>query len=596
MKKARNFICFLLFLLILVTSVSAYNTGDDYPAKYKNYAIDSIVDEWNFYNRECTSFVAWCLNSRNGIHFTNQYAGASKWGNASTWGTVAQGLGISVNKSPAVGSVAWWSSGHVAWVNSVSGNNVVIEEYNYNWTGEYSIRTISSSNPTGYIHIKDIPIDTEKPQISDVTYKRTPDGYIASCKATDNTGIKKVVFPTWTAKNGQDDLNSQWNTENSTVKGTQNGNYYTFRIKMSDHNNEEGIYYTHIYAYDEYGNETSASLTINVYKDTEAPVIKNVRISEKDKNGYVVKCDVTDNKKLDRVQFPTWTAYNSQDDLRGDWETSAMYSGTIQNNTVTFRVNISDHNNENGIYKTHIYAYDECGNFSNATQLIWVNNNGYSPISELKSNGRKYAFFDNPYNLNWNELKQYCELIGGHLAVITSPTENALLTKEALRIGKTYYFIGASDEEHEGVWKWVTGEAWSYTNWETGEPNNLNNENYLAITKQGKWNDLALEHDAGFICEFENPKPNTQSTVIMSNNTYIITPVFRNVNSGKVFIAGYKNNRMIVLKSNSYAPDFKPISLVGDIDLIKVTVWDSINNMKPITNSEEIPKSDWLTK
>lgn len=137
--------------------------GDDYPAKYKNAALDSIVDEWNFYNRECTSFVAWCLNSRNQVKFTNQYKGASRWGNANTWGTVAKSLGVTVNKTPAVGAVAWWNTGtygHVAWVSKVSGSNVTIEEYNWGTAGKYGTRTIAASNPTGYIHIKDITTQT----------------------------------------------------------------------------------------------------------------------------------------------------------------------------------------------------------------------------------------------------------------------------------------------------------------------------------------------------------------------------------------------------------------------------------------------------
>ena len=142
-------------------------TGDDYPANLKNAARDSIVDPWNFYNRECTSFVAWCLNSRNGVHFTNQYLGAARWGNANTWGTVAAEKGVRVDKNPAVAAVAWCNTGkygHVAWVNSVNGGNVFIEEYNYSSKGNYDTRTIAASNPTGYIHIADInpnPVEIE---------------------------------------------------------------------------------------------------------------------------------------------------------------------------------------------------------------------------------------------------------------------------------------------------------------------------------------------------------------------------------------------------------------------------------------------------
>lgn len=134
-------------------------SGDDYPDKYKNAQPDTIVDEWNFYNRECTSFVAWRLNSRNSISFTNWYRGV-KWGNASNWAGAARSLGITVDMNPAVGAVAWWETGtygHVAWVSSVDGNNVTIEEYNgYGHPYAYNKRTISKTEVGSYIHIADI--------------------------------------------------------------------------------------------------------------------------------------------------------------------------------------------------------------------------------------------------------------------------------------------------------------------------------------------------------------------------------------------------------------------------------------------------------
>ncbi len=168
--KKKNLSALVLAMTIMIFFISqpnifAYNTGDDYPAKYKNKNLDAVADEWNFYNRECTSFVAWCLNSRNGVAFTNWYKG-KQWGNAATWGTVAKNLGITVNNTPSVGSVAWWNTGtygHVAWVEAVNGNNVTIEEYNVPaYSGNYNRRTISKSSPTGYIHIKDIGTVPEK--------------------------------------------------------------------------------------------------------------------------------------------------------------------------------------------------------------------------------------------------------------------------------------------------------------------------------------------------------------------------------------------------------------------------------------------------
>jgi surface antigen len=148
--------------------VEAYKTGDDYPWDLKSVAIDSKVDPWNFYNRECTSLVAWCLNDRNEIDFHNYYGGV-RWGNAKNWGTAARSIGITVNKTPSVGSVAWWESGqygHVAWVNAINGDEVTIEEYNGSYPGEYSSREISSGSPSGYIHIKDISSDN--PGVNDV--------------------------------------------------------------------------------------------------------------------------------------------------------------------------------------------------------------------------------------------------------------------------------------------------------------------------------------------------------------------------------------------------------------------------------------------
>ncbi|WP_156316570.1 FG-GAP-like repeat-containing protein [Leucobacter japonicus] len=143
--------------------------GDNYPAKYKNlpwpYQTNNIWDEWNFAYRQCTSFVSWRLNSANGIPFSNQYGGVTRWGDAGQWAATARSLNIRVDTTPEVGAVAWSGPyygdasafGHVGWVADVlSDGRVVIEEYNAGWAGAYSTRTVSRSQFQGYIHIADI--------------------------------------------------------------------------------------------------------------------------------------------------------------------------------------------------------------------------------------------------------------------------------------------------------------------------------------------------------------------------------------------------------------------------------------------------------
>lgn len=157
-------------------SVSAASGVDDYPSRLKSAGLDALVDPWLFYNRECTSWVAWRLNSENGVAFYNYWKGVH-WGNASNWKTAAKAAGVPVDNNPTRGAVAWWSAGsagssrgHVAWVQVVGDGAITIEEYNYLRAGYYDTRTISNTSslwPSGFIHVKDTQIrNTSAPVVS----------------------------------------------------------------------------------------------------------------------------------------------------------------------------------------------------------------------------------------------------------------------------------------------------------------------------------------------------------------------------------------------------------------------------------------------
>lgn len=138
----------------LVVAPAAYAGVDDYPAKWRSIPRDSTFDSWGEYNRECTSWVAWRLHGRNGFEMPFH-------ADADQWGVKAKKLGYIVDRTPAVGAVAWWSWRHVAWVEAVNPDgSITIEEYNHGSTGKYDERTIPASWPTGgYIHFKDIATD-----------------------------------------------------------------------------------------------------------------------------------------------------------------------------------------------------------------------------------------------------------------------------------------------------------------------------------------------------------------------------------------------------------------------------------------------------
>jgi gliding motility-associated-like protein len=127
----------------------------------------------------------------------------------------------------------------------------------------------------------------------------------------------------------------------------------------------------------------------------------------------------------------------------------------------------------------------------------------------LPSNGHYYQYVPN-IGISWTNAKIAAEAsfyygLQGYLATITSADEAQLSGEQAAGAG----WIGGSDEQVEGVWRWMTGpEAgtifWNggingstpnFAFWNTGEPNSFGDEDYTHITAPGvgipgSWNDL----------------------------------------------------------------------------------------------------------
>jgi surface antigen len=141
-----------------VTISSGAGPSNDYP--WASNTPDTVNSNTHFYERECTDFVAWRMNRDTGntnpaaFWFTDWMPNSgNRWGDASNWESHAQSLGYRVDTIPAVGAVAWFSYGHVAYVESVNSDKTVnVSEYNYHLDYNYDTRS-NVSNVAAFIHI-----------------------------------------------------------------------------------------------------------------------------------------------------------------------------------------------------------------------------------------------------------------------------------------------------------------------------------------------------------------------------------------------------------------------------------------------------------
>lgn len=158
------------------------------------------------------------------------------------------------------------------------------------------------------------------------------------------------------------------------------------------------------------------------------------------------------------------------------------------------------------------------------------------PISTIPEdaciyNGHSYMVC--PESMTWQEAKEYCENIGGHLVTISDADEQKFVEDLAEKYtDKVSYWLGGSYSDAE--WKWVDDTEFSYTNWDSwsdGEKeyrqpdNHTGDEFYLRFanrkiqystwySNKGKWNDVSNEADGstgdvplnsfGLICEWDS--------------------------------------------------------------------------------------------
>lgn len=161
---------------------------------------------------------------------------------------------------------------------------------------------------------------------------------------------------------------------------------------------------------------------------------------------------------------------------------------------------------------------------ASAAPVQWAGNGHYYEVVSLPGSSW-VAARDQAAGMSFNGIQ-------GHLATLTSAAENAFVTSLLTTAATQQWFIGGIQPPNTpgpaDAWGWITGETWSYTNWNSPfQPDNHpfypEGEDALSMysgngASRGRWNDTSMtstfvpaqwEQVGGMVVEYTVPEPGT---------------------------------------------------------------------------------------
>jgi cysteine-rich repeat protein/YVTN family beta-propeller protein len=119
-----------------------------------------------------------------------------------------------------------------------------------------------------------------------------------------------------------------------------------------------------------------------------------------------------------------------------------------------------------------------------------------------------FAFYDLTTDLNFADAENACESVGGFLVTVGSAARQTLISS----LG-SYAWIGLTDQDVEGTFRWVSNTPFVYSNWASGQPNGGGSENCVIIENANLWHDYSCGGQHPYFCEIPDATSSSSSSV-----------------------------------------------------------------------------------
>ncbi|XP_056141808.1 CD209 antigen-like protein E isoform X2 [Lampris incognitus] len=154
-----------------------------------------------------------------------------------------------------------------------------------------------------------------------------------------------------------------------------------------------------------------------------------------------------------------------------------------------------------------------CGDYTNLGQSCSkkVKKCRECPEDWLHIGDKCYHFSDD--KLDWLKSRDSCTEMGSHLTILHAMEQHDAIEKEARRIGgfDYHFWIGLSDIEKEGDWRWVDNTTLKNKYWDewSSEPNNhlsggAHGEDCAVLNSHSKtWFDVPCDNIYKRVCQMD---------------------------------------------------------------------------------------------